>query len=176
MGQGAMTERLSITVEGATAEEIERGLAAARQVFEGAGCTAWEAASASWRRELLDTQGVYALADAVYRLRERGADPAEVAAAEAELVWLKCQPGMHSLTEREDEIADYWDVADQAEVHRTSPTVPWAGRSTGPRWWSPPRAASSATAPGRRRAAAGDCGTLVHRIERGEVRTLATAA
>ena len=87
-----MTERLSITVEGATAEEIERGLAAARQVFEGAGCTAWEAACAAARREGLDVCGVYALADAVYRLRERGADPADVAAAEAELAWLQSGP------------------------------------------------------------------------------------
>ena len=61
-------------------------------------------------------QGVYALADAVPRLREGGADPADVAAAEAELAWLKSQPGMHSLTEREDEIADYWAGADQAAV------------------------------------------------------------
>ena len=37
-------------------------------------------------------------------------------AAEAELAWLKRQPGMHSLTEREDEIADYWAGADQAAV------------------------------------------------------------
>ena len=54
---------------------------------------------------------MFALADAVWRLREREADPAIVAAAEAELAWLHRQPGMHELSDEEHKVADLWDRA-----------------------------------------------------------------
>ena len=43
--RGDTRPELAIAVEGATEEEIKRGIVAANAVFDAAGVTAWEAAS-----------------------------------------------------------------------------------------------------------------------------------
>ena len=86
-----MAEQLVPKVEGATPGEIVRSRAAARQVFAAAGVTAAEAVAASAHRqaldEVLDSCGVHALMDGIETLKERGAHPSIVAAAEAVLAW-----------------------------------------------------------------------------------------
>ncbi len=106
--------QLRISIEGATAEEIERGLAAAMQVFDDAETTAWAASSAAWRVEMLDIGGVYAMEYQIEQLRKNGAPDADIAAAEADLAALQSEPDMHPLTDREHEIADLWRDADLA--------------------------------------------------------------
>jgi hypothetical protein len=69
----------------------------------------------------LDDWGVFALVDAVWRLRNRNTDPAIVAAAEAELAWLRRQPGMHELGEEEHKVADLWDIAWWAALEACCP-------------------------------------------------------
>ena len=116
-----MAEQLVPKVEGATPGEIERSRAAARQVFAAAGVTAVEAVAASVHRqaldEVLDSCGVHALMDGIVTLKEQGAYPSIVAAAEAELAWATSQPGMRQLTKREDELADFWNEAYWAALH-----------------------------------------------------------
>ena len=92
-------------------EEIERGLAAARRVFEAAGVRPADAATAHGQVGGLEGFGMYALADAIIRLRERGADPGIVAAAEAELAWLERLLGVHELSPAAYNLADLWDDA-----------------------------------------------------------------
>ena len=108
-----MTKQSALKVEGATPGEIERGLAAARQVFAAAGVTAAEAVAASAHRQALDevlnSCGVHALMDGIATLKERGVHPSIVAAAEAELTWVTSQPGMRQLSKREDELAAFWN-------------------------------------------------------------------
>ena len=108
-----MAEQLALKVEGATPGEINRGRAAARQVFAAAGVTAAEAVAASAHRQALDevlnSCGVHALMDGIATLKERGAHASIVAAAEAELTWATSQPGMRQLTKREDELAAFWN-------------------------------------------------------------------
>jgi hypothetical protein len=48
---------LAIDIPGASPEDIERGIAAAWQVFREAGVTAWEAASAAFHQEAIDDGG-----------------------------------------------------------------------------------------------------------------------
>jgi hypothetical protein len=69
-------EKLLLDVKGATADEIERGLAAAFAVFDRAGATPVEAALARFKRD-----------------------------GETE-----------ELTDREAEIADLWEIADEAAI------------------------------------------------------------
>ena len=62
-----------------------------RQVFAAAGVTAAEAMAVSAHPEaldeVLDSCGVHALMDGIETLKERGAHPSIVAAAEAVLAW-----------------------------------------------------------------------------------------
>ena len=62
-----------------------------RQVFADAGVTAAEAMAVSAHPEaldeVLDSCGVHALMDGIETLKERGAHPSIVAAAEAVLAW-----------------------------------------------------------------------------------------
>jgi HEAT repeat protein len=69
-------EKLLLDVKGATAEELDRGLAAAFAVFDRAGTTPCEAAVARFKRD-----------------------------GETE-----------DLTDREAEIADLWEIADEAAI------------------------------------------------------------
>ena len=122
MGSAVREPELRLVIEGATAEQIERGLAAVRQVFVGAGVHPWDAAGADHRREWLDVCGVYARQHEIEQMKERGADPAEVAEAEAELARLRAaQPDLHDLTEHEEEIAEYWVGAHWAAIRAACP-------------------------------------------------------
>ncbi len=67
---------LLLDVTGATAEELERGLAAALAVFDRAGATPYEAAVARFKRD----------------------------------------GEIEELTDREAQIADLWDIADEAAI------------------------------------------------------------
>jgi hypothetical protein len=54
-----LTIELAIDIRGASTVEIERGIAAAWRVFQDAGVTAWEAASAAFKQESIDDSGEY---------------------------------------------------------------------------------------------------------------------
>jgi hypothetical protein len=106
--------KLSIDIEGASEEEIRRGIAAAHRVFALADVMPSAAATAHFNREGLDIAGVFAWEHAIACLKEGGADAATVAAEEAELARFQKEEDLPDLTDREWELAHLWDEADVA--------------------------------------------------------------
>jgi hypothetical protein len=96
-------DAIVIEVDGATFEEIDRGVAAALAVFAAGGTTAREAADAAFHQACLDDGGYY---DGSGNFR----DPHEgIPLDKNEIRWGK-------MTEREGQVAELWRVADAAAV------------------------------------------------------------
>jgi hypothetical protein len=104
------SRKLVIRVEGATAEEAARGLAAAQAVFDGAGVAAWEAAEASHARDSY-WRTVPFLAPLQTGLPlEKGEDVWEVAAEESAADQSVLEPTFN------DNVADLWAEAEKAAL------------------------------------------------------------
>jgi hypothetical protein len=102
--------KITIRVDGATEEEIQRGLAAAQKVFDDAGVTAYTAATAAFMRDQLDDSHVLAWRHKISGLREGGQED-EAAAEEAKLADYMKALNIDDMTEAQWAISDLWDEA-----------------------------------------------------------------